>query len=158
LIGPPQLGRFMQGLFLSDPEEIERRIRVFLPVPHVLQLTAAAAEEATSSSVQARPGLASNGTNGTNGPPAPHTNGSDGKNGSGANGKTNGANGSHGKNGHTTNGNGSSPFHRAVSNGGFDDRTPLLGMSRAGDGSDGSIALSVLASQVVYIAPDEDWE
>jgi hypothetical protein len=31
-IGPPQLAKFMQDLFLSDPEEIQRRARVFLPV------------------------------------------------------------------------------------------------------------------------------
>src|SRR5262245_15938311 len=32
-IGPPQLAKFMQDLFLSDPEEIQRRQRVFLPAP-----------------------------------------------------------------------------------------------------------------------------
>ncbi|CAN0508110.1 unnamed protein product, partial [Laminaria digitata] len=31
LVGPAQLGRFMQSLFLSEPEEIERRNRVRLP-------------------------------------------------------------------------------------------------------------------------------
>jgi serine/threonine protein kinase len=31
-IGPPQLAKFMQELFLADPEEIVRRARIFLPV------------------------------------------------------------------------------------------------------------------------------
>jgi serine/threonine protein kinase len=124
VIGPPQLGRFMQGLFLSDPEEIERRIRVFLPVPHAIGELSNTTQD---SSTAEGPAQKANGH--------PHANG-------------------HGRSTLVH-----SAFSRAAESGAFDEQTPLLGKhGSALPDSDESIALSVLASQVVYIAPDEDWE
>lgn len=100
-ISPQHLGRFMQDLFLGEPEEIERRVRVALPAISAIAL-----------------------------PPGPGPAASQGV------------------------------FEaEAASSGGFDELTPLLELP--GNASEANLAqsgLSELASQVVFIAPDEQWE